>query len=112
MPPTVPYMNKNIARTISGLQSQIDIIERHLSQVKAVLAQLHEDAQAEAGKPAVGDKLLLSVKEAAEYTGLSEWVIRQLCRDDVLAATWFGRTIRIARAELDRYCDTLIGTGA
>ncbi len=105
-------MNRNIARTVSGLQGQIDIIERHISQVKAVLAQLQDDAEAEAGKPAVGDKLLLSVKEAAEYTGLSEWVIRQLCRDDVLAATWFGRTIRIARAELDRYCATLIGAGA
>ncbi|MFF2485259.1 helix-turn-helix domain-containing protein [Microbacterium sp. NPDC058062] len=56
-----------------------------------------------------------SVKEAAQYLGLSEWVLRDEMRNNRIAAKKRGTTVLFDIAELDRYFDDLperIGEGS
>lgn len=59
----------------------------------------------------VGSKLLLTVKQAAAYSGLSEKRIRQLVNSGNLRSTRFGAgktaTIYIHRHALEEYIDSL-----
>jgi excisionase family DNA binding protein len=45
--------------------------------------------------------------EAAQYLGISDWVLRAEVRNNRLAAKKRGSTILFDRAELDRYFDDL-----
>ena len=48
-----------------------------------------------------------TVAEAADYLGLSDWVVRSEIRENRIAAKKRGTTVLIDRAELDRYFDAL-----
>lgn len=48
-----------------------------------------------------------TVREAAEYLGISEWILRGEMREKRIAAKKRGTTILFDRAELDRYFDDL-----
>ena len=53
------------------------------------------------------DKLLYSVKHAAELLDMSESTVWNLLRDGKLTGVKAGRSRRIAHAELERYIATL-----
>jgi excisionase family DNA binding protein len=55
----------------------------------------------------VVDKLGYSVKEAAEYLGISEWVLRDEMRNNRISAKKRGTTVLFAKDELDRYFNDL-----
>lgn len=46
-------------------------------------------------------------EEAAEYTGLSFWKIRDAVRDGLLPAKKHGTTTIVLREDLDAYMDSL-----
>lgn len=48
-----------------------------------------------------------TVREAAHYLGISEWVLRDEMRNHRIAAKKRNSTILFDRAELDRYFDDL-----
>lgn len=55
--------------------------------------------------------LLLTIKEAAEETRLSEWFIKKAIRERDLIARKYGRATRIERSELEKWikCRNLAG---
>jgi excisionase family DNA binding protein len=48
-----------------------------------------------------------TVAEAAQYLGISDWVLRAEVRNNRLAAKKRGSTVLFDREELDRYFDDL-----
>ena len=48
-----------------------------------------------------------TVAQAAEYLGISDWVLRNEMRNNRIAAKKRGSTILFDRNELDRYFDSL-----
>jgi excisionase family DNA binding protein len=58
------------------------------------------------------ERLVLNIKEAAIYTGLSEIYLRQLCRQRMLRhyRTGGGKMIMIAKGDLDNWLTAKVVT--
>ena len=52
-------------------------------------------------------KLYLSIKESAEYTGLSIFAIRKLVNEESIPFLWVGAKIMIDRIALEKYLKDL-----
>ncbi|GAB1538082.1 hypothetical protein NUACC21_07390 [Scytonema sp. NUACC21] len=78
------------------------VIERLSAVIETLLARTGEDTRVR-----VAEKLLLTIAEAQELTGLSRQVLREAINKEKLKAKVIGRSWRIKRANLDEYVASL-----
>jgi excisionase family DNA binding protein len=78
------------------------VIERLSGVIEALLARTGDDARVR-----VSEKLLLTIAEAQELTGLPRLVLRDAINDRTLKAKVIGRSWRIKRSDLEEFVDKL-----
>ncbi|KYC34490.1 hypothetical protein WA1_51600 [Scytonema hofmannii PCC 7110] len=77
------------------------VIERLSAVIEAMLTRTGDD------RVRVGEKLLLTIAEAQELTGLPRQLLRDAITEGTLKAKVIGRSWRIKRSDLEEFVDKL-----
>ncbi|KYC40005.1 hypothetical protein WA1_29035 [Scytonema hofmannii PCC 7110] len=78
------------------------VIEQLSAVIEALLARTGDDTRVR-----VGEKLLLTIAEAQELTGLPRQILRDAITEGTLKAKLIGRTWRIKRSDLEEFVEQL-----
>ncbi|MUH00366.1 helix-turn-helix domain-containing protein [Scytonema sp. UIC 10036] len=95
---TVVYQSGEIAE----FGESPSVIERLSAVIETLLARTGEDTRVR-----VSEKLLLTIAEAQELTGLPRQVLRDAINEGKLKAKVIGRSWRIKRSDLQEFVDKL-----
>ncbi len=92
----LPPDNSSLARVSEEGENLGDYEERFLLALEHL-----------ANRAPVGDKILLTLRESQQLTGLSREFLRSAIKEEELKAQKLGRAWRIKRRDLDIYIDNL-----